>query len=497
MINRMRVWIGVIGLVLVVIASCELEEKIQRTVTITNYIETSLNVTNNQNIIDIGIYTNVDIITNYVYVTNAGYVLQGNIYITNTYNEARVQPTFLISGTMDGDLTDYIPDGINAMSVEVTNSGFVTNVLVQTVGGVKTWRAVVFAQTNHSYIFTKVRAQLTGVGDYFMAMNFRISNIPAYELNGNFAGTVTNAASVNLTGTAWVAEPDSINAVYLTHVNGAYTNVRSLSLSGEQTGWTNTVNAKDFSWNVALSNGDNIFFGKVIGDNGLTNSISSFTVTKAMIGVDGLKDDNWLTAPVVGSSSNAGYNGYQLGELRITNDDYNLYFWVDAQNVPDLGVGDYNGPRISIAIDTNSATGVTNDAWGGTFVLNPANLLLPDYQLQFRIQTGGGQALYCATNTNGVDYWKNIANNWSGNMRGIKMVVQRTNGFEIGVPLSLLNIGSGSVIHAMVILSGQDGDNANKQAWDVIPENALNETVSNENQFDVSERAYCAPYVLN
>ncbi len=478
--------------------SCSLDGRLDMTVTQTNVVGSDFNYTNVYTLIQIGTYTNVSIITQTVTITNDGYVIQGNFYITNVYNEDLVQPTFRVAGTMDGDLVEYVSNGYGSLTVAVTNSAYSGPGKVWEEAGLKKWEAVVFDHTNYSYIFLSLNAALSGFGSYTLSLNFRVSNIPACVLDEEYSGIVTNVSTLEIGGNASVASPDTIYRVYLSQISGAVTNPLPGSYSSSVgTGWTNSVtNCRWLYENIALANGANTFYGYAVSDKGISNAIPAFTITRALIGVDGLPDANWSAAPVMGDSATAGYNGYRLGRLLMTNDSQNLYFWVDAANVPDLGVGDYNGPRISIVLDTNSAAGYTNDAWGGTYVYTPANGLKPDYQLQFRIQQGGGQALYAATNTNGVWFWKNVANNWSGSMQGIQMAVVRTNGFEIGVPLSLLNLSAGATVRALVVLSGADGDNGNKQAWDVVPDSVSNQTISNENQFVTTEAVWCDPYTV-
>jgi hypothetical protein len=475
--------------------ACAVQGSLGYQLTITNVIQPNVNITNFYAVIELVKYTNLSIITNHIQITNDGYILQGNIYITNTFNEQTVQPTFKIMGTIDGDIVNFIPDGNASLNVTVTNSGFITNGKVSTpTPGKKAWEAVVFQQAA-PYIFVKVSANLTGIGSYSMALNFRVKNSPYITYDKKFDGIVTNVASVDLSGKSYVTAPDTVSKVVIYQVTslGATNDIRTCSLGPNVTGWTNSINSKTWTENFSLVYGMNYFYLHGISSVNITNSYPSFMINRALIGVDGIKEAKWNSAPLMGQSLVATLNGYQLSDFRMTNDANNLYFWIGAGSLP-VPPSDYNGVRIALTLDTKGdSSGVSKDAWGGVFVFNPTNNFLPDYQVQFRIQTGGGQAVYQASGTN----WINIANNWGGSMNGVQMSVIRTNGFEIAVPLSFFNLTAGSKVRAIVTLSGIDGDNGNKQVWDAIPECSLNPTVTNVNQLNPTYLgAYCPPYTV-
>lgn len=487
-----------VGAVILLSGSCDIRHSLNYTLTVTNIVQPNLNITNYYTVIELVKYTNVSIITNPVYLTNGGYVLQGNIYITNTFNEQEVQPTFKIMGTVDGDLADFIPNGSTSLSITVTNSGFSTNGKVWTPSpGTKAWEAVAYQQTTE-YIFVRISANLTGFGSYSMALNFHTKNTPYLTFDKAYDGTVTNAGTISLSGKAYVTSPATVSKVLIYHLSeqGATNSIYDTSLGGNVTGWTNTILSR--TWMepaVNLTAGKNYLYSKGISSSGLTNSYPVITITKALIGVDGIKDTIWNSAPMIGQSLVATYSGYKLSDLRMTNDANNLYLWVGAGNLP-APISAGNGVRIAVALDTKADTaGVTKDMWGGVFVYNPTNNYLPDFQLQCRIQSdGGGQAVYQASGTN----WTMIAHNWqNGDMHGVQMSVIYTNGFEIAVPLSFFSLIAGDKVRAIVTLSGIDGDNGNSQAWDAIPECTINQTVTNENQLSATYLgAYCPPYTV-
>lgn len=430
--------------------------------------------------------TTNSVVTNYL--TN-NYSPSGAFSADNVSNEDFVQPTFLVSGTLTGEAASLIENGGDSLTFTVTNSGETGKGLVWGSGTVKYWQAVLFSQFAYDYIHVSFVADLGVNGSLAYNMNFRITNLPAYTFDSSYDGLLTNASTIDIGGHAHVVAPDYIEGVYLEQVtsSGADTNVCSGTYTALRSpGWTNTVtNCRWLYSGVALGDGENLFYGYAVSHDGITNTVSPFTVTKALIGVDAVFDAAWNTAPVAGTSDNGGMNGYQINNFRITNDSANIYFWVDAVNVPD-------GARISVAIDTNSASGLTNDAWGGLFTYAMANGMKPDFDFQCRIASSGGHALYSVNGT----AWTNVANNWGLGMNGVQMAADRTTGFEIGAPLSLLGLAPGSVVNAIVILSGLDGNTNNCQAWDVIPESADNGIDSTVNSFGAVEKVWCNAYTV-
>lgn len=435
--------------------------------------------------------TNWTVFSNAVMIISNYQVVYGTITLTNCNNESRLQPTFMLAGTLSGDLAAYIPDGTNHLTITVTNSGYSAAGRIVNRGSYKEWTALVYQETL-PYIFTILHFTAPGWSDIYLGLNFYISNIPAAQWAEAYDGRLTNSSTMTFSGTAWLTQPAAVSGVTLWVVDeDNTTNTQAASLSAGSP-WTNTVQAVDWSAALPLSYGVNQVWGLVSGDNGLSYQLPPVTVTRALVGVDGIRDPLSDSAPLLGSSTVPKINSYLLGEMRMTNDAAYLYLWIDADNVPDLG---NNGARIALSLDTNTPGGTDYDAWSawsGRFTLDPLSGGQPDYQIQFRIQEGGGQALYGATPTN---TWTALAWNWSGgDMQGIRMAVVRTNGWELSLPLSVLKIGSGTTLRALCILSGnQDQDGV----WDVIPEhpsNAVRTAGSNLSNF--VEQVYSAPYTL-
>ncbi len=436
-------------------------------------------------------HTNWTAISNDVTLYSNNFVVNGTITLTNHYNEERLQPTFVLAGTLTGDILPYIPNGTNYLKVFITNSPWTNYGRITDRGSYKEWSVVVYQQTL-PYIFSLLHFQAPGWSDIYLGMNFYISNIPAADWAKTYDGWLTNSPTMTFSGSAWLTQPDSITGVTLWSIDEAHvTNSQAAGLSGG-TPWTNTITATDWSATLSLSYGANRVWAVIDGDNGLSYSLAPVTITRSLVGVDGVRDPLWNGAPLLGSSTTPKYNSYLLGDMRMTNDAANLYIWIDAGTVPDLG---NSGARIAISLDTNTAGGTDYDAWSswsGRFVLDPTPVYLPDYQIQFRIQEGGGQALYAATSTN---TWQALAWNWSGgNMQGIKMAVIRTNGWELSLPLSVLKISTGTTLRALCILSGnQDTDGV----WDVIPQHPSNDVkTDSSNLSNYTERVYALPYTL-
>jgi hypothetical protein len=480
------------GLILVFgINACTIGEGLDTTdIELTNTISDTVEATNEEALLETIHLSNQYYITNTITLTNEddGMIIEGNIYIANVFNEGMVQPTFLLTGYFDGDL----PEFVDSMTATVTNNDTNFEALLYDATEELHWKVVIYTQ-GLSYITVRLSTALSGFGESHLSLNFNVTNIPAYSYSDDYNNLLTNEESIDISGEAYVTEPDTISAVSIIVINEANdTNTVDAELT-EKSGWTNTINAKDWNANINLTYGENTIYGYAVSSANISNRLNTLKVVRSLIGVDGVKEATWDSAPVAGVNTKTAYNGAKLNELRITNDAHNIFFWVDASVAEPSSPSD--GPRIAITIDTNSASGVTNDAWGGRFTFDmPTN---PDFQIQFRIQDGGGQAFYQAKVTNSVYFWTNVANNWSDlGLQGIRMAADYQSGFEVGVPLSLMGLSSGDTINAIVTLSGEEHTEGNQQAWLVIPEDAGNEYSTNANHLDTVKRVYCSPYIL-
>jgi hypothetical protein len=483
-------------------------------VTFTNVVSVPAatnNVILTNTIITVGKHTNNALVTNYLVLSNSNFTISGYLTVTDVQNEDTVQPTFRVSGIIGSNLAALL----TSVSVTVTNDGFVTNAVISGTS----WSAVV-RQQPQTYLSVLLQANFGGYGGWASLLNVYVTNIPEISCLTIPAGLVTNSSYLLLSGTASVTTNSLItNVTAYTIDEYGNTNVFGCGFGGIP-GWDSTVSTVNWSKLLPISFGSNTIWVTATSSDGLTSSIAPFNVIRSLISVDGNYDPLWNSAPLIAATTNPGYNGYQLGQLRVTNDAQNLYFWVGASNVPNLGNA---GARISIAIRTNGPGGVTNDAWGGLFTFptnDPAQ-----YQLQFRASgtsNVNGFALYSAFS----NAWTDVLYSWnSGSVMGSEFAVNLAGGgFEISLPWALLDIASGSSLSFIVVLSGADGTTGNEQAWDVLPESVTfsfvtnyytnvsgsdtnvtgivttnysgNPVAQNENDFGQALTVWSAPYVL-
>ncbi|CAM2923978.1 type I pullulanase [Paenibacillus sediminis] len=213
--------------------------------------------------------------------------------------------------------------------------------------------------------------------------------------------------------------------------------------------------------------------------------------TNSSIIIDGHKDPAWENVPVLGASANAGFEGFQIGNLRITNDESYLYYWVDAVNVPNWGD---NGQYIDIALQVNDAdSGVSGNPWGSQF--NYSNMdKKPQFHIVQRVKNDNevnGAALYSSS-----DFNNPLLATW-GNVQDAQFAVDRTQGFEGKIPLEILGLHGGDSIKAHVALSGNNS--GEHGAFDAIPEDSANQLSAswNESGSNVDmQGSYCSPYVI-
>lgn len=207
-----------------------------------------------------------------------------------------------------------------------------------------------------------------------------------------------------------------------------------------------------------------------------------------VIVVDGLKND-WSTVPSVATSPSSGWQGFDLGDLYLQNDKSNLYFYVDAKNVPNWGE---NGQYINIALQVNEEdSGISTNPLGYPFNFSQTDKK-PQYHILLRVdgdtaikeaaiyQAGKSTPLASLTNLNGSSF-----------------AIDRTKGFEGKIPLSLLGLKDKDSIRALTVLSG---NNANEHgAFDTIPSNPANNITESWNTTAKPsvQSIYSQAYTLN
>ncbi|OGX79232.1 alpha-amylase [Exiguobacterium sp. SH31] len=188
------------------------------------------------------------------------------------------------------------------------------------------------------------------------------------------------------------------------------------------------------------------------------------------VAVDGNKTD-WTDVSALASSADVGWQGFDLGNLYLQNDKTNLYFYVDAFNVPNWGD---NGQYINIALQVNDEdSGVATNPLGYPFNFNQTDKK-PQYHILLRVDGDKSvkeAALYEAGKTTPL---ANLAN-----LNGASFALDRTTGFEGKIPLSLLGLKNDDTVRSLTVLSG---NNAGEHgAFDTIPSNGSNKLADSWN----------------
>lgn len=190
--------------------------------------------------------------------------------------------------------------------------------------------------------------------------------------------------------------------------------------------------------------------------------------------IDGLKDDIWSAQVPLATSDNAGWDGFDITNLYMTSDEENLYFYVDAKNVPDWAE---NGQHINIALNVDGVdSNVSGIPWGGQYDFSGTDVK-PNFHIAVRVKGDNevnGAALYASS-----DLENPILASWA-DLKGAEFALDRTKGFEGKIPLAELGLTDGSKIKAIAVLSGNTP--AQHGAFDVIPEIAGNTKATSWNE---------------
>lgn len=214
--------------------------------------------------------------------------------------------------------------------------------------------------------------------------------------------------------------------------------------------------------------------------------ISSGAVAGAANGSETMQSSSvsWDAVGSLGQSVQAGWNGFQLGQLQLTNDQDNLYYRVTAVNVQDW-------QNVNIALNVNGIDSGQSDnplhqkyRFTGNSkpqyqIVLDAGSKLPQQQVGLYSSNQLGAPLLSAASPQGAVF--------NGNAQ---------TGFEGSIPLAALNLKNGDQIQGMVILSG---DNANEHgAFDVIPESPENTVATSWNMKDAPNTvsAYSEGYTI-
>lgn len=173
-------------------------------------------------------------------------------------------------------------------------------------------------------------------------------------------------------------------------------------------------------------------------------------ITTQAIGitVDADKTD-WADVESLGGSTDDddGKVG-SLGELYLANDEENLYFWVDANNIPNWGE---KGMYINLALNINDVdSGVAENPWGSAYNYSGMTAK-PNYQLAVRIKEDIELNWYSFNQV--VDGALVELSGGDTTSDGIELSLDRTVGFEGKIPLALLGLTPGDIVNPHVALT--------------------------------------------
>lgn len=471
----MRYCVGIFSFfVAVVLFSCSQNPNVQQNV---------VNVTQTNQ-------TNVHNQTNYVYslTSNVSFSLVG---ITES---AIIQPYHLVEGVLGGG---FSYNDVDKLYLVVTNNSFTNNFQFYSLSS---FRGVISAPGyNNIYVLITLISKLNS--SYTVGLNLKISNIPIVKVTSIQDSYIATFSDTNIDGYVDISDPDGITniSVIVSNSSGVFTNAATTNLISS---WTNVVKRIQFSSIPNLSGGYNYVKVIAVSSSGIVGESRTITILKSLFMIDGLYDSGWNNAKLVASAGGVNpYNNLGIARMRVTNDGHFLYVFVSNYNVPNLGD---NGLKLSISIDTNSTSGLTNDAWvgldqKGRFIYMPTNGKYPDIQIQMRLrQTNqiNGAAVYLAV-VGTTNFWTNIANTWvPGNDKGVMFGINNAFGWEVALPLNLVGIQNGSVLRFIAVLGRPDGDERNS-ALHVLPESPLNEITTNDGFFTNVIRVWSDTYTVS
>ncbi|WP_335870594.1 type I pullulanase [Bacillus sp. 2205SS5-2] len=222
--------------------------------------------------------------------------------------------------------------------------------------------------------------------------------------------------------------------------------------------------------------------------NILSTYTNTYTISKETpeIVVDSQKEDWSTIAPL---ATDAGWQGFDIGEVYFQNDGQNLYFWVDG-NFPDWGE---NGQFLDLALNINGEdSGVSEIPWKSQYNFSSAKEK-PQYHITMRIKDDNeiaGAAVYTSQ-----DFATPLATTWDAE-NGTEFAVDRTTGFEGKIPTSLLGLENGDSIRSIAVLSGNNKEEHG--AFDVMPRSQENVVASswNESTLPNTQGMYSNEYKL-
>ncbi|MBD8500400.1 type I pullulanase [Paenibacillus arenosi] len=172
---------------------------------------------------------------------------------------------------------------------------------------------------------------------------------------------------------------------------------------------------------------------------------------------------NWSMVKPLGQSPTSGWQGYQLGQLKLTNDGDHLHFQLEAAHAEEW-------QHINIALNVNDADSNVSS--------NPSNhrynyegtTAKPSYHITMEAKAGGKASLYRSGSASPLLS--------SSDLKGASFeVAPDRSRFTGSIPLKQLGLQNGDKVKAIAILSGDRADEHG--VFDAVPETAKN-TVAND-----------------
>lgn len=194
-----------------------------------------------------------------------------------------------------------------------------------------------------------------------------------------------------------------------------------------------------------------------------------------IVAVDGVKDEHWNSVTTLGSSATKGHNDFRIDNLKITNDDTYLYYWIDGTTLANWGD---NGLYLDLALAINGGDANASKAspWGDPFNFS-GTALAPSYHVMHRIS--GDDQVAKAEVFAGTDLVTPIAT--LSDLKGSSFAAKVSTGFEGKIPLALLGLSEEDSVSAIAVLGGND-DRKYHGAFDVIPEAPTNHIAASWNE---------------
>lgn len=194
-----------------------------------------------------------------------------------------------------------------------------------------------------------------------------------------------------------------------------------------------------------------------------------------IVAVDGVKDEHWNSVSTLGSSATKGHNDFRIDNLKITNDDTYLYYWIDGTTLANWGD---NGLYLDLALAINGGDVTASKAspWGSQFNFD-GTTEAPNYHVVHRIK--GDDQIAGAAIYSGADFNTPLAASW-GDLKDSSFAAKVSTGFEGKIPLALLGLSKDDNVSAIAVLSGNTA--AEHGAFDVIPEAPTNHIAASWNE---------------